>query len=232
MTKSLERWLVPVFSLMLLSACTPGGEASQPDTKAGKTGDPKPEDPEPEADPKPSLEVSVASVQMIQDCPDDEPEPSQAGSAEQRAPSAAMPPAPGAPATLDNVAPGDSFRQPCDQSTVVLALANGGEASLAVEVKAVRILSNGKVVGTLQTRKPKIWANNTYESWDQTVAPGAPSKVSYKLSMPSWSEVETAIGQSSFGHMFTLELDVAIDGVVQTVSSPEFPREEPHVIVT
>jgi hypothetical protein len=141
-----------------------------------------------------------------------------------------MPPSPGAPAHAgDSVG---SFRQPCDQSTVQLALEHGGDAAVPVEIKAVRILSKGKVVGTLHTRKPKIWANDTYEAWDQSVAPNTPTKVSYKLSLPEWSEVEKAIGQTSFGHMFTLELDVAVDGQVQTISSVEFPREEPHVIVT
>jgi hypothetical protein len=232
MTKSLERLLVPVFSLLIASACTAGGD-SQPEggaADAGKVEHPKPEPTKPT--PTVATKVSVASVQMIQDCPDNEPAPADEGPAQAPAAerSAPMPPSPGA--ALGDVEPGGSFQQPCDQSTVQLALDNGGDGLATVEIKAVRILSNGKVVGTLQTRKPKVWANNTYEAWDQTVAPNTPTKASYKLSLPDWSEVEKAIGTSSFGHMFTLELDVEIDGQVQTVSSPEFPREEPHVIVT
>jgi hypothetical protein len=103
---------------------------------------------------------------------------------------------------------------------------------VTIEIEAVRILSAGKPVGELKTRKPMIWTDSAYQPWDQTVAPGAPTKASYKLSMPSWSEVEKAIGESSYGHMFTLELDIAVDGEIRTVSSPEFPREQPHVIVT
>jgi hypothetical protein len=227
MMTSLERCFGPLLMLVIASACTTGGDA------AGKTEDPKTENPKPEY-PKPpaTTTISVASVQMIQDCPDEEPEPSnQATLAEERAaPSAAMPPSPGAPAH-----PGDSigsFRQPCDQSSIQLALENKGDAPVAVQIEAVRILSKGKVVGTIESRRPKIWANNAYEAWDQTAAPGSPIKVSYKLAMPDWSKVEEAIGQSSFGYMFTLEIDVVIDGQVQTVSSAEFPREEPHVIVT
>lgn len=233
LTKSLERCLVPVFCLLIASACTAGGDASQPEGGAADAG--KVEHPKPDPKPATTAKISVASVQMIQDCPDNEPEPAAGDEApsqamsEKRAPSA-MPPSPGSP--MGDVGPGDSFQQPCDQSTVQLALENSGDAAVAVEIKAVRILAKGKVVGTLATRKPKIWTNNTYEAWDQTVAPNTPTKASYKLALPNWSEVEKAIGVSSFGHMFTLELDVAIDGQVQTVSSPEFPREEPHVIVT
>lgn len=237
MTKSLERWLVPVFSLLIASACTAGGDA-QPD-EAGKIEHPKVEDPK--QDPKTSTvaKITVASVQMIQDCPDEEPEPAPGPAqdqepAQKRAPSyAPMPPSPGAPVQGEMGIEGfGGFRQPCDQSTVQLSLDVTGDAAVPVEVKAVRILSEGKIVGTLQTRKPKIWANNTYEAWDQNVAPNTPTKVSYKLSLPEWSEVEKTIGKTSYGHMFTLELDIAVDGQVQTVSSVEFPREEPHVIVT
>jgi hypothetical protein len=225
MSNSSERWLSPLLALVIASACTTGGGT------AAEEGNPKdPKDPKSEIE----VKVSVASVQMIQDCPDEEPEPSDAAALAEDVPSSERrTPSPGAAAQpMGDVADGGSFRQPCDQSTVQLALENKGDAPVGVEIKAVRILSKGKVVGKLETRKPKIWTNNTYEAWDQTVAPSVPTKASYKLSMPSWSEVEEKLGQSSYGHMFTLELDVVIGGEVQTVSSQEFPREEPHVIVT
>ena len=221
--------------LALVSACTAGGgEAEKPDTKpVAESAAPEPP-PRPEPEPEPTTKISVASVQMIQDCPDPEPAPE---SADVPASAERAPAQPGATARTEPYkrgrAPvGKSFRQPCDQSTVQLALETDGDAPVAVEIKAVRILSQGKEVGQIQTRKPTIWTDNSYQPWDQTVAPGAPTKASYKLSMPKWSEVETAIGESSFGHMFTLEIDIAVDGQIQTVSSPEFPREEPHVIVT
>ena len=53
-----------------------------------------------------------------------------------------------------------------------------------------------------------------------------------RKAMPNWSEVEKAIGETSFGHMFTLELEVSVDGKVQTIRSPQFLREEPMVIST
>lgn len=224
--------------LAIASACTAaGGEAEKPDNQP-KVDSGTPEQPETPPVAATTTKITVASVQMIQDCPDPEPEPAPADapSAERAAPMPAQP-APGAvarsqPHQAGDVAPGDSFRQPCDQSTVQLALETDGDAPVTVEIKAVRILSKGKAVGELASRKPTLWRDNGYQPWDQTVAPGTPVKASYKLSMPSWSEVEQAIGTSSFGHMFTLEIDVAVDGQLQTVSSPEFPREEPHVIVT
>lgn len=217
MNKLLERCFVPIFTVMIASACTTGGDASARKGEAAQPG-------------KLTTKVSVASVQMIQDCPDDDDEPTVEQAALKQ-PAAAMPPTAGAPADILVDGAEHSFEQPCDQSTVQLAVENSGTTPASIEIKAVRILSKGKVVGTLETRRPKIWTNGAYQPWDQSAAPG-PSKASYKLSMPSWTEVEQAIGQSSFGHMFTLELEVAIDGQVQTVSSPEFPREEPHVIVT
>lgn len=227
MSKLSIRRATVLLSLVFVAACT----ASAGNGSGAKSGD---GDGEVEASAK--TKITVASVQMIQDCPDTEAEP-EAAPAEPTA--AAMParrakrPSPGSPdPSLGDVEPGYEFQQPCDQSTVQLAIETTSESPVAIEIKAVRLLSEGKLVGTLETRKPKIWINNSYEAWDQQIAPGAPSKVSYKLSMPSWYEVEKKIGKSSYGHMFTLEIEVLVDGEIQTVSSPQFPREEPHVIVT
>src|SRR5690606_30928760 len=127
---------------------------------------------------------------------------------------------------------GGSFVQPCDQSTMQLSLETDSEAPVTVEIKALRLAAKGKAIGTVESRKPTIWTDNRYAPWDQRLAPGEPSKVSYKLGLPDWAAVERAIEATSYGYMFTLEIDVAIDGEVQTVRSPEFPREEVHVIAT
>ncbi|MFO7564851.1 MAG: hypothetical protein R6X02_19560 [Enhygromyxa sp.] len=243
---SKSRWLSPLLFLAIASACTDGGgEADKPEPQADSQTPPDSEEPPLEQPPleQPSAEtkVSVASVQMIQDCPDPAPADDDVApaAAELARPARPAKPPPGAAARAQPKQAGDegpgggrSFRQPCSQSAVQLALEHEGEDPVGFEVKAVRLLSEGKAVGELKTRKPMIWTNNSYQPWDQAVAPGSPAKVSYKLSMPSWSKVEEAIGGSSFKHMFTLELDVVIDGELRTVSSPEFPREQPHVIVT
>jgi hypothetical protein len=220
---------------LALSGCMTGGEkppGDKPETTARGDDGGEPEVETPPA--KPKAKVSVASVQMIQDCPDTEVEapPSEGGSASQEK-SASMP-APGAVAKRRSadVAEGDSFRQPCDQSTMQLAFEALGDQPVSVEIKAIRIMSDCKSVGEVASRKPKIFVDSVYQAWDQRVTPGGPVQASYKLAMPAWDKVETAIGKSSFGHMFTLEIDVAVDGTIMTVSSPQFPRDEPHVIVT
>ncbi|KIG14642.1 hypothetical protein DB30_06521 [Enhygromyxa salina] len=184
-----------------------------------------------------AVKLAVASVQVIQDCPDP-PEPAPSGAAHDSPPPTepmpAQPPAAGARADPGAAArkAGPGFQQPCTQSTMQLTLAVDGDAPQTVRIAAVRLLDKqGKVVGTLGSRKPSAWVDQGYAPWDETVGKGE-VKASYKLSLPDWNAVDTAIGQSSFGYMFKLEVDVEIAGEIHTVQSPEFPREEPHVIVT
>jgi hypothetical protein len=251
MSKLSIRYATILFSATLVAACTPSGDEKPPGQKppVNDSGAPAAEAGEPEPDSEPAAtttKITVASVQMIQDCPDTEVEtPPAAAPADEGQPAGDVPmksetaetaakrkPSPGSVSPGASARGGPGFRQPCDQSTVQLAIETTSEAPVAIEIKAVRLMSEAKAVGTLATRKPKIWKNNSYETWDQQVVPGAATKASYKLSMPSWSEVDEQIGASSFGHMFTLEIDVLVDGKLQTIESPQFPREEPHVIVT
>lgn len=235
-----HRPLVPVACLALALACTTSSTADGDAGTKDQTKEPKTSVDEPKPEPEqPAAKIAVSSVQVIQDCPDP-PEPIEPGAAE---PSATAPvmdeeAAPSQPrrisagASIDGSGP-SSFTQPCTQSTMQLALESARDDAVAVEIKQVRLLSKGKQVGELEPRKPSAWSDDgSYQPWDQTLAPDAPVKASYKLSLPDWSAVEKAIGESSFGHMFTLEVDVEVDGRVETVASPEFPREEPHVIVT
>jgi hypothetical protein len=227
MSKLFIPWSTALLSLAIAAACTstqdngPSTDAAKPAPTGSAPTDstptdstPKPPEPKPVAGP---TKISISSVQMIQDCPDDEHLPG-----------------PGARTTpyRDRGKGGGGGRRPCSQSAVQLALESAGEAPVTIEILAARMLSNGELVGTVETRKPEIWIDDHYESWDQRLAPRTLTQASYRLSMPNWSEVEKAIGESSFGHMFTLELEVSIDGKVQTISSPQFPREEPMVIVT
>jgi hypothetical protein len=231
MPKLTARCLTALSCLALLAACTPGnqnhesGERPPPPPPSSAEGaDAGEAPPEPVA----PTTVSIASVQMIQDCPTPGA-PALGGAAPAMRASEPMRPAPGG--TADGS--GRGFHQPCTQSTVQLALETRSTVPVAVEIQAVRLRSGTKSLTTLQTREPTAWRDNSYVGWDEQVSIESPVKASYKLSLPDdWTAIEAAIGESSFGHMFTLEIDVAIDGVVQTVSSPEFPREQPHVVVT
>jgi|GEM_PF-3095129 len=234
---SVIRALAPLFSLALLSACATSGESSD-GAKTGKdTGKDAGKDTGKDTSDTPEVttKVAISAVQMIQDCPDEpDPEP-PAGSvtADSIAPASPEPPAKGtSPGVVANrrIAGGGDFVQPCDQSTMQLTLESS--AGGAVEVKAIRLLSDGKQVGELTSRKPTAWTDDAYSAWAQTLEAGEPTRASYKLSLPDWGAVEKAIEGESFGRMFTLEVDIEIDGELETMTSPEFPREQPHVIVT
>lgn len=244
-----KRWLITplALSLLLTAACaSTGGSDSGKDSAAdGKADDG--DTPEQVAS-----SIKIASVQLIEDCPDPTPPPAEPAPdiAEPSAKSQAkpMPPAkpqeppsagaPARPMDMEDVAAGDSefaggYPDFCTQSTIQLELATEGDKAADVTIKAIRLLAkDGKPVGELAARLPTAWDENGYSPWDQALEPGEPVKASYKLSAPDWSAVEKSIGENSFGYMFRLEVDVEIGGVTQTVQSPEVPREEPEVIVT
>jgi len=240
---------------LALSGCDTkdSGEATaSPKTADASTKTPKPEPdpvppPKPEPKPKPKLAVvSVASVQIMQDCPDPVTAPPPAAKpaaaptevAGDMPPAAPMPPRAGAAARRSTHS-GRSMRQPCTQSTMQLAFTGQGPAPATVRIKEIALFpaaggaASGGELGTLRSRGPAAFVDGSYKPWDETLKPGGDLKASYKLSMPNWSEVESRNGsKTSFGAMFVLEIDVEIDGVVQTVRSPEFTRERPHVMVT
>ena len=240
-----------VSALGLTGACTSTEPTATPPTK--ETGKPeRPEQPDPEQPPaEPIARAAIASVQMIEDCPSQNdgwrPPPVASG------PAAAIPPAmpapaadepvPGAPMPLsaERAAPGAAIAggggpwvQPCTQSTMQVVFSGQGDRTSKVEIEKLRLLDpkSGKSVATIDAREPAAWADGAYQSWNETIAPRQEVKASYELSVPDWTEVERQIGTSSSGFMFVLELDVKVDGELQTVRSSQFPREMPHVIVT
>lgn len=164
---------------------------------------------------------SVASVQLVQDCPDPKSEQAKADMADEPMRKA------------KRKAGSGPLQQPCTQSTIQLAFTGQGPKSASVRLKEVRLLSaDGKALGTLASRMPSIWKDSGYEAWDGVLAPDSDQKASFKLSLPDWSAVEAALGGSSFGPMYTLEVDVDIEGTVTTVRSPQFERGRPEIIKT
>ena len=196
--------------------------------------------------PAPNATVSIASVQMIEDCPHQDqhdpgpPTAAQKPTADSPAESAhsmAMPISEGdvAPGAAAQGRGGGDFDQ-CTQSRLQLAFKSTGRGDANVKIKGARLLvpGSGKRAGELQTRKPQVWTETDgYRAWDEVVPNGEDAlEAGYKLSVPEWSKVDAMIGRSSFGFMFVLEVDVEVDGVVETLRSPQFPREEPHIVVT
>lgn len=218
---------------LLLSACATHDDA-------GKSGGATPVQPEVKSEvkptpPVPAVTVAVASVQLIQDCPDPEAE----------AAAAAVPaPAKGAAAQAEmrpgasaKMAPGSTWKPPCTQSTLQLALRNPGKVDATLRVEAVRLVDVGtkRVLGPIVARKPSVWsAEGSYQAWDERVPVGADLKIGYRLAEPDWAKVGETLGSgvNLYAQPFVLEVDVAIDGTRQTVRSPEFVREQVHMIAT
>ena len=230
---------------LLLSACATHDDGGKPAGVPVKS-DVKPEV-KPEVKPTPEVTVAVASVQLIQDCPD--PETDAAPAAATAAPAAApvkvgsqADPGPGAamqerPGVAGKMRPGSTWTQPCTQSTLQLALRNPGKVAATLRVEAVRLVDVGtkRVLGPIAVRKPSVWSEQgTYKPWDEQVAVGAELKIGYRLAEPDWAKVAETLGAAVnlYAQPFVLEVDVSIDGVRQTVRSPEFVREQVHMMAT
>lgn len=212
-----------------LAACT-GHEPP-----VSETPPPTPNNPAPPA-PRVQLRGMIASVQLSQDCPDPPAETAKPTSPATGAPAqpimrerAAGDVAPGAALPGD----GQGWSQPCTQSTVQLALSHDGTAPQAFRITAARVINavDGKQVATLPVRGPMVWDDDgRYVAWDESLPRARELKVSYKLGAPAGVNMEDALGPHEL--RLVLELDVTFDGRTITLRSPEFQREEPHVIVT
>jgi hypothetical protein len=200
--------------------------------------------------PSARVEVKIASVQLVQNCsdPPSDADAEAKAAAEARAvaaePAAASPmPAPGG--VLHDVSAremavgarrGDGpggWSPPCTQSTMQLSIANAGDREGKLRIEGVRLLdaASKRDLGKIEARKPSQWnPGGTYQPWDQVVPAGATVKVGYRLADPDWSQVES--GADPDTRPYVLEIDVSVDGVSQTVRSPEFVREPVHMIVT
>jgi hypothetical protein len=118
-----------------------------------------------------------------------------------------------------------------------LALRNPGEADATLRVEAVRLVdvASKRALGPVVVRKPSVWSpDGTYRPWDERVPVAADLKVGYRLADPDWGKVQETLGAGTnvYAQPFVLEVDVSIDGVRQTVRSPEFVREQVHMIAT
>lgn len=159
------------------------------------------------------IKVAIASVQLIEDCPDPAPAAEEA-----RGMSAKQSVARG------DVADGGSrFDRSCTQSTVQLALRSDVQGPFRVE--AVRVLDarTQRPVGKTSLRGPTRWSagDGMYMPWDERVDVKSELKISYKLG--AFDRV---------GGPYVLELEVSVDGHRQTIRSPEFIDEPPHMMVT
>lgn len=235
-------------AVLLLAACA-GWESSSPSYSPPPVDGPAPSHyaPPPPGDPRAPVDaapqtanakVAIASVQLLQDCPDPAPE----------APAAAIT-APAGEAMQERSvqhsrmrrpagesADGSSYRAACAQSTVQLSVRSDVAGQFRIEGVRVLAASTKKVAGPAKLRGPTRWsdADGTYSAWDERTVAGADLRISYKLGDPDLSGAADMTDDNFNTYMgpFILELDVSVDGRRQTIRSAEFTREPPHVMVT
>jgi len=177
--------------------------------------------------PRAEVDAAVASVQLIQDCPD----PPEVAASWASAPSAG----PMAKPTVEGDAP--AWSPPCTQSTVQLALTNNGVIPGKLQVVGVRLLEGAskRELGRLAARKPNLWTEEgIYRPWDETLAEGAHVVAAYRLGEPDWSQVQglLAPGANLYAIPLILEIELSVDGAIQTLRSPEFLRQEVFMVAT
>ena len=107
----------------------------------------------------------------------------------------------------------------------------------ATSEQAVRLVdvASKRALAPIVARKPSVWSpDGIYRPWDERVAVAADLKVGYRLAEPDWEKVREALisGVNLYAQPFVLEVDVSIDGARQTLRSPEFVREQVHMIAT
>lgn len=193
--------------------------------------------------PHAEVTVAVASVQLVQDCPDppapvaaDAPAPAVAADAP--APAIMQKPTADASHAKRGAEASGGWSPPCTQSTLQLSLRNTGAVAGKLQLRRVRLLdaASQREVGTLSARRPGLWSadGGAYRPWDETVADGATLQVTYALGDPAWAEVQQRLKPDAniYANPFVLEIEVSVDGRNQTVRSPEFVRQEVFVVVT
>jgi hypothetical protein len=155
-----------------------------------------------------TVEASIASVTLAQDCP----------AAERGAPGLIG-------ADCEAGADDCGF---CQQSSLQLHLEAIGEgAEVPFEIVSIRVTDPEAVlVGTLDARNPRVFEADGYAAWDETLAPGDDLDVSYDTTAPDW--YGTSGARFGWGTVYRVEVVVRIDGVERTLSADAM--REPEIV--
>lgn len=156
------------------------------------------------------VRATLSSVTLAQDCPDPDPQMKTdfvSGACAQ-----------------DGVCP-----SLCRQSSMQLSFDSSQLTPAKIDIRAVRVLdvNTRQVLDTLSHRLPTQWKIDKYVTWDETVPAEVALKTSYKLSAPKYDTFGEA-SRLAYPQTFIVEVDVAIDGVVQTLSIEA--QREPEVV--
>lgn len=178
---------------------------------------------EPTDDPA-QLRASIASIELLEDCPDPAPEaePDPESQARESEAKTSRP-------DLDR-------RASCTQSSVQLALSHDGTQPQRIDVVGVRLLraDTKESLATLRTRAPSRWnGQGVYKPWDQLVPKGDAIQVSYRMTAPDWNAVQQQLGeQSTYSQAYVVEIDLSMAGAVTTLRSTELSRIPDEVVET
>jgi hypothetical protein len=159
------------------------------------------------APPKVSTRIELTAVTLADDCGGAPPWSAPVKTAQlEVAPSKAK-------AKGDSAAPmGARAKRRCEQTSMQLAII-AGDAS-TIQVKSVELFDEtGKSLGTLSASKPTRWsdASGRYEAWDELVAAGSTSSVSYVLAQPKWDQIG-----NRWNRTYTLKTVLSVGGVNQS----------------
>lgn len=212
-----HRWLL----LVLVAACTKAGTGRE-----SAPGEPTPTTQAPAVAPIPAkttappppakvaARVELTAVTLADDCGGTPPVQAPAKSAMKKQEEAD---------TKGKAKRDVSFaKRRCEQTSMQLSIVAGDAAS--IHVKSVELFDDaGKSLGTLTADKPTKWddASSTYAAWDETIAAGSTSSVSYVLSQPKWDQIG-----NRWNRTYTLKTVVSVGGVDQatqkdvTLSAP------------
>ena len=188
----------------------PGATEPPPGTPPGTP----PATPRPVSDTPAAVTVAVASVQLLQDCPDDRPVATGKQSSE-----------------VDMSQSQGKRRAPPSGCSLNLSLTNAGGREGQLRVMRVRLLDGkGKrELATVASRTPTRWHADTYVAWDERVAGNTTTQVAYSLADAKWK-------RGGAGDLdikpYIVEVVVVIDGRKQTVRSAEFVPASPDMIQT
>lgn len=154
-----------------------------------------------------SVEASLSSVTLAQDC---------AARGE-----------PGGAFAGDCAEGADSCGSWCTQSSLQIHLVASAEGEeVPFEIVSVRVVdAEAHLVGALTSRNPRVFADDGYTSWDETLAPGETLDVTYDTTAPDWYASGARLG---WGETFDVEVVVRIDGVERTLRGEAM--REPEIV--
>ncbi|MBN8613091.1 MAG: hypothetical protein J0L92_21045 [Deltaproteobacteria bacterium] len=154
------------------------------------------------------VDVTLASVTLAQDCaPEGAGEPGIAGDCAEDA--------------------ADGCGGWCTQSTLQLHITASAEGTeVPFEIVSVRVTdSDAALVGSLTTRNPRVFTEDSYSPWDQTIAPSDDLSVTYDTSAPDWYASGARYG---WGTVYHVEVVVRVDGVERTLQGEAM--REPEIV--